>query len=89
MLGVVPSGTLLTVACTGQWCRTSYQGRGGYIYRPLLRPFTRSAPLSGEFYASCLAMRAAGKAPIRLAAPGYRAALDSNGNSVACDPGDR
>lgn len=89
VVGVVPAGTLLTVACSGQWCRTSYRGRGGYIYRPLLRSFTRSAPLSGAFYASCERMREAGRASIRLGSPGYRTGLDSNANGVACDPGDR
>jgi len=89
VVGVVPGGTLLTVACRGQWCRTSYQGRGGYISQSLLTPFTRSAPLTGVFYASCRAMRAAGKAPVRLGRAGYRTALDSNSNSVACDQGDR
>lgn len=89
VVGVVPQGTLLTVACAGQWCRTTYRGRGGYIYRPQLRSFTRSAPLSGVFYASCQAMRAAGKAPLRLGREGYRVGLDSNSNGQACDPGDR
>ncbi|PNY81282.1 excalibur calcium-binding domain-containing protein [Deinococcus koreensis] len=89
VVGVVPGGTLLTVACSGQWCRTSYQGRGGYVARTLLTPFTRSAPLSGVFYASCRAMRAANKAPIRLGREGYRVGLDSNSNGVACDQGDR
>ncbi|GHF61987.1 uncharacterized protein YraI [Deinococcus metalli] len=89
VLRVVPGGTLLTVACVGQWCRTSYQGRGGYVSRSVLRSFTRSAPVSGVFYASCAAMRAQGKAPIKLGQPGFRSGLDSNRNAVACDEGDR
>lgn len=89
VLRVVPRGTLLTIACAGQWCRTSFGGRGGYVLRAQIRPLTRSAPLSGTFYASCAAVRAAGKAPLRLGAPGYRTGLDSNGNGVACDQGDR
>ncbi|CAM3433946.1 Excalibur calcium-binding domain-containing protein [Deinococcus saxicola] len=92
VLRVVPGNTLLTVACMGDWCRTTYQGRGGYIARSLLRPTTGSAALVGPgnvFYASCAALRAAGAAPIRLGKPGYRTGLDSNRNSVACDRGDR
>lgn len=92
VVGVVPANTLLTVACRRDWCRTSYQGRGGYIARTLLRPVTRSAPLSGKgvsFYASCDAARAAGVAPIRLGRPGYRSALDTNHNGLACESSER
>ncbi|CAM3699601.1 excalibur calcium-binding domain-containing protein [Deinococcus frigens] len=92
VLRVIPRGTLLTVACTGDWCRTTYQGRGGYIARSLTRPVTGSARLiapGSMYYASCAALRAAGAAPIRLGTPGYRTGLDSNRNSVACDRGDR
>lgn len=92
VVGVVPANTLLTVACRGDWCRTSYQGRGGYIARTLLRPVTRSAPLAGKgvrFYVTCAAARAAGAAPMRLGRPGYRTALDANHNGLACEPGER
>ncbi|THF85253.1 ligand-binding protein SH3 [Deinococcus sp. KSM4-11] len=89
VLRVVPGGTLLTVACVGQWCRTSYQGRGGYVSRSVLRAFTSSAPVSGVFYASCAVMRAQGKAPLKIGQIGYRTGLDSNRNGVACDQGDR
>lgn len=89
ILRVIPKNTLLTVACQGNWCRTSYRGRGGYVYSPLLKSLTRSVPLSGTFYASCSAMRARGVGPIRLGQPGYRVGLDSNMNTLACDRGDR
>lgn len=89
VLDTVPGNTLLTVACSGQWCRTSYGGQGGYVSRSLLKSFTRSAPVSGVFYASCGALRAQGKAPIRIGQPGYRVGLDSGRNGVACDAGDR
>lgn len=36
-------------------------------------------------YADCDAARAAGKAPIALDQPGYRAALDSDGDGLACE----
>lgn len=89
VLRVIPGNTLLTVACSGSWCRTSYGGRGGYVSRSLLRPLTRSAPLSGVFYATCADMRARGAAPARLGHVGYRLGLDSNQNGLACDRGDR
>jgi hypothetical protein len=92
IVGIVPGGTLLTVACAGEWCRTTYQGRGGYIARSLMRPFSGSAALVGPgnvYYASCAALRAAGAAPIRVGRTGYRTGLDSNRNGTACDRGDR
>jgi hypothetical protein len=36
------------------------------------------------YYANCAAVRAAGKAPLLRDQPGYRAALDGDGNGVAC-----
>ncbi|PTA68818.1 excalibur calcium-binding domain-containing protein [Deinococcus arcticus] len=92
VVAVVPQGRLLTVACQGDWCRTTYQGRGGYMARSLLRPVTSSAPLSGEgtrFFATCQAMRQAGAAPLRIGTPGYRVGLDRNRNGLACDAGER
>lgn len=87
VITAVPGGTLLIVACKKDWCRTSYQGRGGYIASPYLRPLTKSAPLGGKgvkFYASCAAMRAAGAAPVRVGKPGYRTGLDRDGDGWAC-----
>ena len=88
VLHAIPSGTLLTVACQRNgWCRTSHRGRGGYVATPYIRVLTRSAPLSGRgvrFYATCAQMRAAGAAPIRVGKPGYRAALDRDGDGWAC-----
>ncbi|WP_424950924.1 excalibur calcium-binding domain-containing protein [Deinococcus sp.] len=91
VLRVLPSGTLLTVACQGDWCRTTYQGRGGYVARALTRPLVASAPLSGRgtrFYRSCAAMRLAGVAPLRIGQPGFRTALDRNGNGLDCEQGE-
>ncbi|MFC4640490.1 SH3 domain-containing protein [Deinococcus hohokamensis] len=92
LVGVVPANTLLTVACRGGWCRTSYHGRGGYVAQAYVRSLTRSAPLAGEgvrFYRSCAAVRAAGKAPLQLGQPGFRSAMDANHNGLACEPGER
>ena len=37
------------------------------------------------FYASCAAVRAAGKAPIRVGEPGYDHRLDRDGDGVGCE----
>ena len=91
VLRVVPRNTLLIVACSGSWCRTTYQDRGGYVARSMTRPVTASAPLSGRgsvFYRSCRAMRAAGKAPLSLGQLGYRTSLDRDHNGLACERGE-
>lgn len=87
VVATVPGHTLLTVACRGAWCRTSYHGRGGYIAANLLRPLTRSAPVGGQgvvFYTTCAQMRSAHAAPIRIGRPGYRTALDRDQDGWAC-----
>jgi hypothetical protein len=38
-------------------------------------------------FRSCAEARAAGKAPLHRGDPGYSAALDRNGDGVACDRG--
>ena len=37
------------------------------------------------YYQNCAAVRAAGKAPIRRGQPGYRPALDRDGDGVGCE----
>ena len=37
------------------------------------------------YYADCAAVEAAGAAPLQQGSPGYRSALDSNGNGIACE----
>ncbi len=43
------------------------------------------AAAESVFYPDCAAAVAAGAAPIHRGSPGYRTALDSNGNGVACE----
>lgn len=38
------------------------------------------------YYPNCSAARAAGAAPIRRGQPGYRPALDRDGDGIACEP---
>jgi hypothetical protein len=48
-------------------------------------PATTSAPAAGVYYANCTAARAAGVAPLTRGEPGYRSALDSDNDGVACE----
>ncbi len=49
------------------------------------RSAQQAAASSEPFYDSCDAARAAGRGPISQGEPGYRSALDPNGNGVACE----
>nr|WP_233218706.1 excalibur calcium-binding domain-containing protein [Deinococcus arcticus] len=44
-----------------------------------------SASRSALYFANCGAARAAGKAPLFRGSPGYRAALDRDGDGRACE----
>jgi hypothetical protein len=44
-----------------------------------------ASPTAEPFYANCTAVRAAGKAPLHRGDPGYRAALDRDGDGIACE----
>lgn len=52
-------------------------------------PGRTSAPAppgsAAPYYGSCAAVRAAGKAPLLRGQPGYRSALDRDGDGVACE----
>ncbi len=57
---------------------------------PTRRTRTDPGPVAGSgggaaYYANCAQARAAGAAPIRAGQPGYRAALDRDGDGTACD----
>ena len=55
---------------------------------PRTRPRPTAAPLpppDGVSYASCAAVRAAGKAPIHRGDPGYGPHLDRNGDGIGCE----
>jgi hypothetical protein len=43
-------------------------------------------PAVGAYYPNCDAARLAGVAPINAGEPGYREALDGDGDGVACEP---
>lgn len=46
---------------------------------------TPTTPPAGAYYANCTEARAAGAAPIYIGQPGYRPALDRDGDGVACE----
>jgi hypothetical protein len=48
-------------------------------------PSTGTTP-RGVYYHRCDAARAAGVAPLRRGEPGYREALDRDGDGIACEP---
>ncbi|MGE5696287.1 MAG: excalibur calcium-binding domain-containing protein [Candidatus Sericytochromatia bacterium] len=48
-------------------------------------PTPAPANSSGTYYPNCAAARAAGAAPIQQGQPGYRAALDRDGDGIACE----
>ena len=47
-----------------------------------------SVPVSAVsvYYPNCDSARAAGAAPLRRESPGYRSALDADGDGIACEP---
>ncbi|MFC4456563.1 excalibur calcium-binding domain-containing protein [Deinococcus sonorensis] len=46
---------------------------------------SRTASTDQVFYANCAAVRAAGLAPLKHGQPGYRRALDGDGDGLACE----
>jgi hypothetical protein len=52
---------------------------------PSTTPTPTPSASTAVFYADCAAAEAAGAAPIRRGRPGYRTALDRDGDGVACD----
>ena len=48
-------------------------------------PPLNSAPLGSPYYPNCAAVRAAGAAPLHRGEPGYRPALDRDGDGIACE----
>lgn len=48
-------------------------------------PFPSSTSSKDQLYASCEDVRLAGAAPLRKGQPGYRTALDRDGDGIACE----
>jgi endonuclease YncB( thermonuclease family) len=76
---------------TSGWAYSRYDSRDGYGAHPRqasyivtdrAHPFPSSCPM---WYPSCVAVRMAGKAPLYRNQPGYRSALDSDRDGIACE----
>lgn len=52
---------------------------------PTARPSTAPPAPAGVYYANCTAARAAGVTPLHVGDPGYRSALDRDGDGIACE----
>jgi hypothetical protein len=50
-----------------------------------VQPVAPPVAPSSVYYANCTAARAAGAAPIYRGQPGYRPALDRDGDGIACE----
>jgi general secretion pathway protein G len=85
-----------TVAVLGTGGYLNSTPSGLYAFDGTAKTVTRSpacsdgtdgagTPTATVYYANCTAARAAGAAPIRRGEPGYRAALDRDGDGVACE----
>lgn len=79
-----------TITTNSQQSRTS---AATSATKPPSRTQSRSSPpqrtstsSSGVYFKNCDAVRAAGKAPLRRGQPGYRSALDADGDGIACEP---
>ncbi|HEX8585009.1 MAG TPA: excalibur calcium-binding domain-containing protein [Allosphingosinicella sp.] len=46
----------------------------------------RTTPAAGDYWPGCNAAREAGVAPLYAGEPGYREAMDGDGDGVACEP---
>jgi len=69
--------------CNGD---TSQQVSGSTSTTPAPVPATTSSPSdSTVYYANCTEARAAGAAPLYQDQPGYRSAMDRDGDGVACE----
>lgn len=55
--------------------------------KPASKPAPKPAPADppSAYYANCAAARAAGAAPLHRGEPGYRSALDRDGDGTACE----
>ncbi len=65
-------------------------GRAGASPSSAALPTSGAAPVllptgGGAYYPNCSAVRSAGRAPLHRGQPGYRAALDRDGDGVACE----
>ncbi|WP_206691158.1 DUF1524 domain-containing protein [Quadrisphaera sp. INWT6] len=76
----LPTGGTLLPALSSKAAKATAKPTSKPTAKPTATPSTRSIR-----YEDCDAVRAAGKAPIRQADPGFRPAFDRDGDGVGCD----
>lgn len=84
MVRVLRGCPRMVLPTEGRALRRTWPGRG----RPRPGQTAPRAPSPGGgsvYYPNCDAVRAAGKAPLHRGEPGYRPALDGDGDGVACE----
>ncbi len=65
---------------------TKIVANGTYVYvAPAPTPISTPTPSSDVYYANCTAVRNAGADPIYRGEPGYRSALDRDGDGIGCE----
>ena len=80
---VTPTPSLKPNISAGQALSSAVTGVPDYGLIAKARQVAASA--SDPQYADCAAVKAAGKAPIYLGSPGFKAAFDPDGNGIGCD----
>ncbi|MGW9372944.1 excalibur calcium-binding domain-containing protein [Streptomyces xanthophaeus] len=91
--GAAPADATLHLVGLGKTCPAAPGTRLNAEAKPTPTPTQKEADATsggtggGEstYYKNCDAAKAAGAAPIRKGKPGYRTALDKDGDGIACD----
>lgn len=82
---LVATGLLSALAFGATWVAAGTVSKVQSLPSPPEHDPLRALPVS-VYYRNCDAARAAGAAPMRHGAPGYRAELDRDRDGVACEP---
>jgi micrococcal nuclease len=69
----------------GIWSLENYVKDNGFEPEATKKPSTKAPEKADEIFASCSAVRAAGKAPIHKGDLGYSRLLDRDGDGVGCE----
>lgn len=94
--GALPGGTflglgLLGAAVGGGWTIATPEQQAVAIsaakeFAVATGAMRERAPQEGDYWSGCNKARAAGTAPIYRGEPGYRDAMDGDGDGIACEP---
>ncbi|WP_312527984.1 excalibur calcium-binding domain-containing protein [Paracoccus sp. (in: a-proteobacteria)] len=92
-LGCAPAAFPHPGGLDAKGCHNDRKNGGYHCHRGARSKASHAAPndyrsrpsTKGVHYRNCAAARAAGAAPIRVGEPGYRRALDRDGDGIACE----